>query len=743
MKLRNIAILALIVSSEADAGRRPNHRGSMCPSATTVDFPNDYAIDLTNAATSYVDTPNVAGLNPTTRYAGCVRFAADAEVSTDILLSKDNDSTQRTMGLDLNTCFGGICGVRLYQCQNLTSCGHTRLTDTAFRLANGAGTGYLICFVIDHPLQAGIVYVDGAAVNVTDAGAIDAVAPAASTSAWTAGAKNGGTGAFEADGRMKDIMLWIDPPDPGLNGWSDCFFQLNNRRGSRTMPAACPVPTTWCRGGADNGGTGSTCTNYVNPGTYDWTLHSASYVTNTEITKLPDVPTVAVNNALVQAVPCFPAQSNCEGQAVLADLDTPTPGQIDNYPNYANVLVYGNDRTRWQGNNLPDPVDRSAALTIGAAFVSNSGVFTSETTDLNSSANADVLPFGVAGAVNDFMAIALPIQNTSARFNYLRFDNANGVAGIGGTCAWEYCSAAAGGAGSACTTWTAVSGLSDATVCFTAAVADGRVVTFTHPANWVASTLNSYGPAYFARARLTGTFGTAPVLDQGFSAAQSNIYAQGADATPLLGPMMSMCDQFLNTFTSHVCGLVPTARGGSAMGGPTAADHWTAQQGTAVTRLFGENIHRLDTTEIDSNAEPGFFINYQGEAEINEALPTLGTFPASWHTHNHRYRTVAAIEAARDHLAGQGWPGPRAIPWIITELPATAPTGYDNTLWQEVRTGQSLIPTMTNDAVVVQSPDGPYISAGNVHLGSAAAFSVGRAWADAFLQTRRGQLLTH
>lgn len=128
------------------------------------------------------------------------------------------------------------------------------------------------------------------------------------------------------------------------------------------------------------------------------------------------------------------------------------------------------------------------------------------TTDFNDVGDADVNPFPVTEAVNDAMYIGF-----SQKFAKLVFDYANGTAGVGGTVAWEYYN----GSG-----WSAVSGLTDGTAGFTTAVADGLTVTWTAPTNWAKTSINGSAQLYYIRARVTGTYSTNPVLDQGFIGGQ-------------------------------------------------------------------------------------------------------------------------------------------------------------------------------------------------------------------------------
>lgn len=134
--------------------------------------------------------------------------------------------------------------------------------------------------------------------------------------------------------------------------------------------------------------------------------------------------------------------------------------------------------------------------------------FVDETADFNSAANADFQPFtfAAAEAIGDYCAFGF-----SQEFSRLIFDYANGTAGVGGTVAWEYWSGSS---------WTALSGVSDATNGFTTAAADGLAVTWTAPTDWATRTLNGSAQLFYVRARVTATYSTNPILDQGFIAGQ-------------------------------------------------------------------------------------------------------------------------------------------------------------------------------------------------------------------------------
>lgn len=127
--------------------------------------------------------------------------------------------------------------------------------------------------------------------------------------------------------------------------------------------------------------------------------------------------------------------------------------------------------------------------------------FSDQTANFNDATDANYVVFPATEAVNDYAAFGFVRP-----FGKLVFDNANGTAGVGGTVAWEYWNG---------TQWVALSGVTDGTTGFTAAVSDGQEVTWTIPTDWEAQIINDKW-GFYARARITGTYTTNPIYDQGF-----------------------------------------------------------------------------------------------------------------------------------------------------------------------------------------------------------------------------------
>ena len=132
----------------------------------------------------------------------------------------------------------------------------------------------------------------------------------------------------------------------------------------------------------------------------------------------------------------------------------------------------------------------------------SSGDITEETKDANGSANADWTVFPATEAVGDYVAFG-----HTGTFTQLKFDYANGTAGVVGVVSWEFWNG---------TAWTALSGVTDGTTGFTAAVGDAKTVTWTLPTNWATTTISSDEELYYVRAKITTVYTTNPVLDQGY-----------------------------------------------------------------------------------------------------------------------------------------------------------------------------------------------------------------------------------
>jgi len=147
----------------------------------------------------------------------------------------------------------------------------------------------------------------------------------------------------------------------------------------------------------------------------------------------------------------------------------------------------------------------------------STSTFVEETTDANSTTNADWTVFPATEAIGDYAAFGF-----KETFAQLKFDYANGTAGVGGVVAWEYWNG---------TAWTSLT-VTDNTTGFTVAVADGLTVTWTIPTDWATRALSSGQSLYYVRAKITTVYTTNPILDQGFVQASGNAVVESVAVIP-------------------------------------------------------------------------------------------------------------------------------------------------------------------------------------------------------------------
>jgi hypothetical protein len=146
-------------------------------------------------------------------------------------------------------------------------------------------------------------------------------------------------------------------------------------------------------------------------------------------------------------------------------------------------------------------LDDNTALTRVWQVDDSAGTFVEETPDANDTGDADWTLFPASEAVGDYAAFGF-----TSTFAQLKFDYANGTAGIGGAVAWQYWNG---------TAWTSLS-VTDGTTGFTAAAADGLTVTWTAPSDWATKAISSGESLYYVRAVISTVYTTNPILDQGF-----------------------------------------------------------------------------------------------------------------------------------------------------------------------------------------------------------------------------------
>lgn len=130
--------------------------------------------------------------------------------------------------------------------------------------------------------------------------------------------------------------------------------------------------------------------------------------------------------------------------------------------------------------------------------VDDSGpTFVDETTDFNSAAAGDCLPFPATEAVGDYFAVG-----HADPFEQLIIDT--GTAGVAGIVAWEYWNG---------TAWAALPDLVDDTNGFTTTAP--QQVLWKVPDDWAVHTLGGSALLYYVRARVTTVYSTNPIIDEG------------------------------------------------------------------------------------------------------------------------------------------------------------------------------------------------------------------------------------
>jgi hypothetical protein len=137
-----------------------------------------------------------------------------------------------------------------------------------------------------------------------------------------------------------------------------------------------------------------------------------------------------------------------------------------------------------------------AAAKVWQVDASAGPAFVDETTDFNSDAANDCLPFPAAEAIGDYFAVGL--GQTFGKLNLT-----TGIAGVGGVVVWEYWNG---------TAWVGLVGVVDGTASFS--VPGLKHVTYTVPGDWATTALNG-SSQFYVRARVTTVFSTNPVLTQG------------------------------------------------------------------------------------------------------------------------------------------------------------------------------------------------------------------------------------
>lgn len=167
----------------------------------------------------------------------------------------------------------------------------------------------------------------------------------------------------------------------------------------------------------------------------------------------------------------------------------------------AGSLTCYNNNFDTSNASLATAPDGNKAAQVWQVDADAGPAFSDQTTDFNDAGAGDWVVFPATDAVGDYAAIGL-----SFPFNKLILTSVGGTQGVGGVVVWEYWNGSA---------WTALSGVTDGTTSFTAALGAGQTVSWTVPGDWAAQVLNGSASLYYVRARITTTYTTNPAYSQG------------------------------------------------------------------------------------------------------------------------------------------------------------------------------------------------------------------------------------
>ena len=249
----------------------------------------------------------------------------------------------------------------------------------------------------------------------------------------------------------------------GLDGISisECLVGFQNDAGSVTIN----LTNSTSGGGTENFGTNTTTVNSAAP----IDVSGATEGTSIIIIANETVGTLTAGDVLSQQF----ADSNGEASYSLPYESAFNPSGLD-------VLI----KARNQGIAV-------------AAIAEDSGTgFTDETSEASSNATADMILLPTAGtAVNDAYYFGHNDQ-----FAQLKLDVSTAFAGTSLTIVWEYWNGSS---------WASLTGVTDGT---NGLLNTGpNVVSFTIPGGWATTTVNSQGPLYYVRFRVTAVSGETTV----------------------------------------------------------------------------------------------------------------------------------------------------------------------------------------------------------------------------------------
>jgi hypothetical protein len=351
--LRYIALACLLSACDASCverahaerrgkafGQRPG--GAVNVTVGGVDLSNEFAINLTGGASDdRIELADDAALECGTQCTFFLRLRTDVENANSIYLSKwDQVGLSRSMVIDCGALVDTHCNVRVFLCTD-AACSASWSATTRAGAPGTIATSIVV--TLDFTTSTARVYLDGAnyplinTVGTFPAGWVDSAA------AWTWGARQDGNGTRELDGVLDDFGI-----DPDY-AWSPAeVWQWHNRRGSARLPAGITT-AFWCRGGDDDGGAGTSCTDYGGSGRTADLLGTAVAYQAAVHTKIIDEPADTLDRTRQVIVAL--GQSNMAGRGVVGDI----ADQDVTFPNRGDVWIYDNNGPIGTPNGTTNP----------------------------------------------------------------------------------------------------------------------------------------------------------------------------------------------------------------------------------------------------------------------------------------------------------------------------------------------------------------------------------------------------
>lgn len=355
--MRHAVVLALALSAlgcdaacvpELRAERRSRSfgqpRGGPTNMSISVDLPNSYAIDLPGTSGDEVRLADDDARECGSECSIFMRVRPNAQEANVAWISKYTIGAQSDDSLDINASTPlteGYGRVRFRLCASGAGC------PTIYSRASQFGSletdvWSTIGWSADFTGGESRLFVGGAEVDDFESGSI----PASWTNKdpdWVVGNYDTNVAGREVNGQVDDIMLWFSYELTPADVWC-----LHNRRGSAN-PTACgvPDPDSWCRGGDDDGGAGSTCTDYSGNGN-DWALGGSAAFSASSVPAKLTKATASTNDRTRQVLIGL-GQSNLSGRGDTGDLP-PSP-----WANDADIYIYDNNGPIGTPNGTTNP----------------------------------------------------------------------------------------------------------------------------------------------------------------------------------------------------------------------------------------------------------------------------------------------------------------------------------------------------------------------------------------------------